>query len=73
MKLSPRLVSALLLSFMLLLATGMGPVEARTCQSASGKFKGVCLNSDNCAKVCSGEGFAGGKCSNINCYCTKPC
>ncbi|CAH2045772.1 unnamed protein product [Thlaspi arvense] len=74
MKLSLRLVSALFLSFMLLLATGMGPaVEARTCESPSGRFQGVCLNSKNCASVCPSEGFSGGHCSSLRCYCTKKC
>ncbi|ESQ33093.1 hypothetical protein EUTSA_v10005233mg [Eutrema salsugineum] len=74
MKLSLRLVFALLLSFILLLATGMDPVEARTCESASGKFQGVCLNSKSCASVCqSNEGFSGGHCNSLRCYCTKTC
>ncbi|KAL0761288.1 hypothetical protein YC2023_085156 [Brassica napus] len=71
MKLSLRLVSTILLSFMLLLAAGMIPLEARTCESPSTKFQGVCLNAKNCAGVCTGEGFTGGQCSSLKCYCTK--
>ncbi|CAN8272711.1 unnamed protein product [Cochlearia groenlandica] len=75
MKVSLRLVSTLVLSFMLLFATGiiMGGVEAKTCEAASSKFKGVCLNSQNCASVCPSEGFSGGRCSSLRCYCTKTC
>ncbi|KFK33428.1 hypothetical protein AALP_AA5G011900 [Arabis alpina] len=73
MKLSLRLVSVFLLSFMLLLASGKGPVEARTCESVSGKFSGVCLNSANCAKICPTEGFSSGRCSSLRCYCSKSC
>ncbi|KAL1221099.1 Defensin-like protein 10 [Cardamine amara subsp. amara] len=73
MKLSLRLISALLLSFMLLFATGMGPVEAKTCESPSSKFKGVCLNSASCAKVCPTEGASGGRCNSLRCICSKTC
>ncbi|VYS51800.1 unnamed protein product [Arabidopsis thaliana] len=73
MKLFLRLISALLMSVMLLFATGMGPVEARTCESPSNKFQGVCLNSQSCAKACPSEGFSGGRCSSLRCYCSKAC
>ncbi|CAE6063531.1 unnamed protein product [Arabidopsis arenosa] len=73
MKFSLRLISALLFSVMLLFATGMGPVEARTCESPSNKFQGVCLNSQSCAKACPSEGFSSGRCSSLRCYCSKAC
>ncbi|CAA7043772.1 unnamed protein product [Microthlaspi erraticum] len=58
-----RLISAVLLLFMIFVVTGMGPVavEARTCESASHKFKGTCLSESNCGNVCHGEGFSGGR------------
>nr|ADQ43197.1 unknown [Schrenkiella parvula] len=72
MKLSLRLASSILLSFMLLLAA-MGQVEAKTCESPSGKYHGVCLNAKNCASVCPSEGFTGGHCKSLRCYCIKTC
>ncbi|TYJ48188.1 hypothetical protein E1A91_A01G043400v1 [Gossypium mustelinum] len=70
------LVAFLLLSF--LLATEMGPMsaEATTCETQSGKFKGMCMSSTNCASVCKSEpGFDGGYCRGFRrqCFCTKPC
>ncbi|KAG4161072.1 hypothetical protein ERO13_D01G036000v2 [Gossypium hirsutum] len=70
------LVALLLLSF--LLATGMGPMsaEAKTCVAESGKFKGMCMSSTNCASVCKSEpDFDGGHCQGFRrrCLCTKPC
>ncbi|XP_019056661.1 PREDICTED: defensin-like protein 2 [Tarenaya hassleriana] len=77
MKLSLRLVSAVLLVFMLLVATEMGPVavEGRTCESPSHRFKGACLSETNCANVCHNEGFIGGNCRGLRrrCFCTKHC
>ncbi|KAL0827478.1 hypothetical protein Bca101_051156 [Brassica carinata] len=57
MKLSMRLISAVLLLFMIFVATGMGPVsvEARTCESQSHRFKGPCVSDNNCANVCHNE------------------
>ncbi|CAA7043773.1 unnamed protein product [Microthlaspi erraticum] len=72
-----RLVSAVLLMFMIFVATGMGPVavEARTCESGSHKFKGTCVSKSNCANVCHGEGFSGGHCRGLRrrCFCTRHC
>ncbi|KAF6174642.1 hypothetical protein GIB67_006294 [Kingdonia uniflora] len=56
----------------------MGPsqvVEARTCESQSQRFKGLCLRKANCASVCQTEGFPGGDCKGIirKCYCINPC
>ncbi|MBA0850336.1 hypothetical protein Goshw_028518 [Gossypium schwendimanii] len=70
------LVAFLLLSF--LLATEMGPMsaEAKTCETQSSKFKGMCMSSTNCASVCKSEpGFDGGHCRSFRrqCVCTKPC
>lgn len=55
----------------------MGPMgaEARTCDSQSNRFKGLCVSDTNCANVCQGEGFPGGHCRGFRqrCFCTKPC
>lgn len=49
--------------------------EARTCDSQSHNFKGLCLSDSNCANVCKNEGFPGGKCHGFRqrCFCEKPC
>ncbi|CAN8245069.1 unnamed protein product [Cochlearia groenlandica] len=78
MKLSPRLISAVALIFMLLVSTGIGPVfvvEARTCETSSQLFNGPCLSETNCANVCHNEGFSDGDCRGLlrQCYCTRPC
>ncbi|RLM75198.1 hypothetical protein C2845_PM15G02310 [Panicum miliaceum] len=36
----------------------MAAVQARECEKDSAKFVGLCMNVDNCANVCRGEGFA---------------
>ncbi|KAL1226397.1 Defensin-like protein 5 [Cardamine amara subsp. amara] len=77
MKLSPCSFLTVPLLFMLLVATGMGPVtvEARTCQSSSQLFSGPCLSTSNCANVCHNEGFTDGDCRGFRrrCFCNKPC
>ncbi|KAL1222691.1 Defensin-like protein 2 [Cardamine amara subsp. amara] len=77
MKLSIRLISSVLLLFMIFVATGMGPgtVEARTCESQSHRFKGTCMNEQNCRDICHNEGFIGGKCRGFRrrCFCTRNC
>ncbi|RHN66324.1 putative defensin, plant [Medicago truncatula] len=49
--------------------------EARTCDSQSHSFKGVCWIKHNCANVCKTEGFTGGHCHGFRrrCFCSKPC
>ncbi|PIN04961.1 hypothetical protein CDL12_22499 [Handroanthus impetiginosus] len=49
--------------------------EARTCESKSHRFKGMCVRKANCAGVCQTEGFQGGHCRGFRrrCYCTKQC
>ncbi|KFK33427.1 hypothetical protein AALP_AA5G011600 [Arabis alpina] len=77
MKLSMRLISAVLIMFMIFVATGMGPVtvEARTCESQSHRFKGTCVSDTNCANVCHNERFGGGRCRGFRrrCFCTRNC
>ncbi|KAL1221095.1 Defensin-like protein 2 [Cardamine amara subsp. amara] len=77
MKLSMRLISAVLLLFMIFISTGLGPVtvEARMCESKSHEFRGACISSTNCASVCHNEGFPGGECRGFRrrCLCTRPC
>ncbi|ESQ33095.1 hypothetical protein EUTSA_v10005228mg [Eutrema salsugineum] len=77
MKLSMRLISTVILVFMIFVATGMGPVtvEARTCESKSHRFKGACLSETNCKNVCHNEGFRGGNCRGLRrrCFCTRNC
>ncbi|EOA34866.1 hypothetical protein CARUB_v10022448mg [Capsella rubella] len=72
MKVSPRLISAVLLLFMLLATV---TVEGRTCESSSNLFSGPCLSESNCANVCNTEGFPDGDCRGFRrrCMCTRPC
>jgi Gamma-thionin family len=55
----------------------MGPVsvEAKTCESPSQNFKGMCMLQSNCANVCLGEGFQGGYCHGLRrrCICSSQC
>ncbi|CAA7028967.1 unnamed protein product [Microthlaspi erraticum] len=80
MKLSLCLISALLISSMLLVATAteMDPLAdaPKTCKTLSSHFKGICWNSNSCAILCHDiEQFEGGHCEGIirQCYCTKTC
>ncbi|KAB2623937.1 defensin-like protein 1 [Pyrus ussuriensis x Pyrus communis] len=82
-----RLVSAAFVLILLLAATEMGPmgvkarsksskeVQERTCEAASGKFKGLCFSSTNCKNTCKREQFTGGKCRGFRrrCMCNKKC
>ncbi|XP_074556862.1 defensin Ec-AMP-D2-like [Curcuma longa] len=74
---SRRLLPAILLLFLLLTSSGIGmkEAEARICESASHKFKGLCIRASNCANVCKTEGFHGGRCRGFRrrCFCTKHC
>ncbi|PIN15343.1 hypothetical protein CDL12_12018 [Handroanthus impetiginosus] len=49
--------------------------EARTCESQSHRFQGLCFSSTNCGSICRGEGFTGGHCRGFRrrCFCTKHC
>jgi hypothetical protein len=55
----------------------MGTATAAECHSQSHKFKGICLSSHNCDKVCATEDFPGGECKLENamrkCFCKKSC
>ncbi|KAI3888660.1 hypothetical protein MKW98_032123 [Papaver atlanticum] len=78
MERSTRVFSTTVVVLMLLLlATEMGPnvAEARLCESASHRFKGICVRKSNCGAVCQTEGFSGGKCRGLRarCMCTKHC
>ncbi|KAK1297262.1 hypothetical protein QJS10_CPB15g00139 [Acorus calamus] len=74
-----RLLPVLAVLLLLLISPGeiMGPTaaEARTCESASHRFKGTCIRPSNCAAICNTEGFPGGKCQGVRrrCFCVKPC
>ncbi|KAJ0974489.1 hypothetical protein J5N97_016454 [Dioscorea zingiberensis] len=73
---SPRVISATLLLFLLLISSGtVMEVEGRTCESQSHKFKGPCVRQSNCANVCKTEGFPGGNCRGFRrrCFCVKHC
>merc|ERR1711971_294636 len=84
---SMRLVSAVFVLVLLLAATEMGPmgvearsksskaVQERTCEAASGKFKGLCFSFTNCKHTCRKEQFNGGKCRGFRrrCMCNKKC
>ncbi|XP_048428881.1 defensin-like protein 1 [Pyrus x bretschneideri] len=87
MERSMRLVLASFVLVLLLVATEMGTmdvearsksskvVEERTCEAASGKFKGLCFSSNNCKHTCKREQFTGGKCRGFRrrCMCNKKC
>ncbi|KAI4313399.1 hypothetical protein L6164_026384 [Bauhinia variegata] len=66
-----------LLLFLRIFKSEMGPIvaEARSCDSPSHRFKGICLSSRNCASVCQTEGFPRGNCRGFRrrCLCSKPC
>ncbi|MBA0791867.1 hypothetical protein Gohar_016413 [Gossypium harknessii] len=71
-------VSVTFFLLLILLTTEIGPMsaEAKICETQSGKFKGMCMSSTNCASVCKSEpGFDGGHCQGFRrqCVCTKPC
>ncbi|KAF6174640.1 hypothetical protein GIB67_006292 [Kingdonia uniflora] len=74
-----RQLSSLAVLLLVILATEeIGPmrvVEARTCESASQRFKGPCGRDSNCASVCNTEGFSGGNCRGFRrrCFCQKHC
>ncbi|KAB2623936.1 defensin-like protein 1 [Pyrus ussuriensis x Pyrus communis] len=83
---SMRLVSAAFVLVLLFAATdGTNGVEARsnsgkvakerTCEAASGKFKGLCFSSTNCKNTCKMEKFTGGECQGFRrrCMCNKKC
>ncbi|PHT73906.1 Defensin J1-2 [Capsicum annuum] len=44
--------------------------EARTCESQSHRFKGLCFSKSNCGSVCHTEGFNGFR---RRCFCTRHC
>ncbi|XP_016494127.1 defensin J1-2 [Nicotiana tabacum] len=73
----PKVVATVFLMMMLVFATEMGPMvaEARTCESQSHRFKGLCFSKSNCASVCHTEGFYGGHCRGFRrrCFCTRHC
>ncbi|KAI3958816.1 hypothetical protein MKX01_023492 [Papaver californicum] len=78
MERTTRVFSATLVVLMLILLTAeLGPnvAEARLCESASHRFKGICVRKSNCGAVCQTEGFSGGKCRGLRarCMCTKHC
>ncbi|XP_022726847.1 defensin Ec-AMP-D2-like [Durio zibethinus] len=76
MKRSIRLFSTAFLLLLFLQATiGAIPLEGRTCESQSHRFKGMCVRESNCATVCQTEGFQGGHCRGFHrrCFCTKHC
>ncbi|KAI5679608.1 hypothetical protein M9H77_00835 [Catharanthus roseus] len=75
---SMRLFAIASILMMLFMSTEMGTlmvVEARTCESPSHRFHGVCVRGSNCGAVCNTEGFPGGSCRGFRrrCFCNKPC
>ncbi|CAN6727969.1 unnamed protein product [Malus baccata var. baccata] len=84
---SMRLVSAAFILVLHLAIIKMGPmgvearsksgkaVKERTCEAASGKFKGMCFSSTNCKNTCKTEKFIGGECHGFRrrCICNKKC
>ncbi|KAK3154681.1 hypothetical protein QOZ80_2BG0193820 [Eleusine coracana subsp. coracana] len=78
---APRMAAPVLFLLLVLIATEMGRTagdeEGRYCLSQSHKFKGMCLSSNNCEKVCATESFPAGECKMENalrkCFCKKPC
>ncbi|KNA06414.1 hypothetical protein SOVF_181290 [Spinacia oleracea] len=77
MERSSRVFSVVLLMLVLVLSTEIGTkvAEARICESASYRFKGICVSRSNCANVCKNEGFPGGRCRGFRrrCLCYKHC
>ncbi|KAK6122419.1 hypothetical protein DH2020_043861 [Rehmannia glutinosa] len=69
-----RLFATAFLMVMLIFSNGPS-LEARTCESKSHRFKGICVRKSNCAAVCQTEGFHSGHCRGFRrrCYCTKHC
>ncbi|CAM0903751.1 unnamed protein product [Alopecurus aequalis] len=62
---SRRVVPAVLLVLLLLVATEMGTTrvaEARHCQSQSHRYHGACWSDSNCQHVCHTERFPSGEC-----------
>ncbi|XP_019099948.1 PREDICTED: defensin-like protein 8 [Camelina sativa] len=79
MKLSNRVLSALLLisSILLAVTTEMGFAD-KICKTRSQRFSGVCLSNFNCAITCQlFEEFENGNCEFDGvfrrCLCSKPC
>ncbi|KAG8382699.1 hypothetical protein BUALT_Bualt05G0104600 [Buddleja alternifolia] len=69
-----RLFATVILMLTLVFSTGM-VAEARTCETKSHRFRGLCVSKANCAAVCQTEGFHGGHCRGFRrrCFCTKHC
>ncbi|KAL3824250.1 hypothetical protein ACJIZ3_020279 [Penstemon smallii] len=69
-----NLFATFLLMLLLVMASGM-VAEARTCESKSHRYRGICVSKTNCASVCKTEGFHGGHCRGFRrrCFCTKHC
>ncbi|KAF3616124.1 Defensin SD2 [Capsicum annuum] len=77
---SMRFFATILLLAMLLMATEMGPMriaDAKTCDTLSENFKGICFSSTNCATTCQNEDeeYTGGHCRGLHrrCFCTTEC
>ncbi|KAJ8574219.1 hypothetical protein K7X08_026024 [Anisodus acutangulus] len=68
---SMRFFATVLLLLMVVFATA----EARSCESASQRFKGLCVRNSNCASICNTEGFPDGHCKGFRrrCFCTRHC
>ncbi|PUZ46223.1 hypothetical protein GQ55_7G035100 [Panicum hallii var. hallii] len=75
MESSRKFFPAVVLLLLIVATTDMAAVQARECEKDSAKFVGLCMNVDNCANVCRGEGFASARCSTFRrrCVCVKPC
>ncbi|XP_019102087.1 PREDICTED: defensin-like protein 8 [Camelina sativa] len=79
MKLSKRILSALLMiSFILIAATTEMGLSKRICKAQSDSFSGVCFTNNNCAIICQlAEQFEDGQCEFDvpfpRCVCTKAC
>ncbi|KAK1262387.1 hypothetical protein QJS04_geneDACA018898 [Acorus gramineus] len=68
-------VVLLLLLSLFLFSGNVVEVEGRTCETASGRFNGLCFRSSNCASVCLTEGFPDGACEGARrrCMCRRHC
>ncbi|BAT73191.1 hypothetical protein VIGAN_01065600 [Vigna angularis var. angularis] len=49
--------------------------EGKDCWQPSMTYKGICILTSNCIKVCVNEGFTSGKCRGFppHCDCVYPC
>ncbi|KQK23988.1 hypothetical protein BRADI_1g77425v3 [Brachypodium distachyon] len=75
MESSRRFLTVVAVLFLLVVATEVAPAQAKDCQTASGKFHGLCFLDSSCTNACITEGFTSGECEGIHrrCMCKTSC